>query len=158
MDRTAPNLSAVLGPEVASKLMSVAGGLVALSKMPANNVQVLGQKRISRGHVQCDRRQGWRLTSASSTSVTSSSLETPCRARALPAVAAGCTLMARVDAFGEDPSGSTGRNMHEEMGQKMKWPRPRPGPPSRSRSPSGEDEETKGGKRARAWRGEIWRE
>ena len=45
MDRTAPNLSAVLGPEVASKLMSVAGGLVALSKMPANNVQVLGQKR-----------------------------------------------------------------------------------------------------------------
>ena len=42
MDKTAPNLSAVLGSEVAARLMGVAGGLTALSKMPANSVQVLG--------------------------------------------------------------------------------------------------------------------
>jgi U4/U6 small nuclear ribonucleoprotein PRP31 len=41
----APNLSAVLGTQVAAQLMGTAGGLVALSRMPACNVQVLGAKR-----------------------------------------------------------------------------------------------------------------
>lgn len=40
MHKIAPNLSLVVGSEVAAKLMGVAGGLVALSKMPACNVQV----------------------------------------------------------------------------------------------------------------------
>jgi len=38
----APNLSAIVGTEVAVKLMGTAGGLSALAKMPACNVQVLG--------------------------------------------------------------------------------------------------------------------
>lgn len=42
MDRIAPNLSAAVGTEIAAQLMGVAGGLVALSKMPACNVQVGG--------------------------------------------------------------------------------------------------------------------
>eukprot|EP00955_Chlamydomonas_euryale_P028791 303966-Chlamydomonas_euryale.AAC.1 len=42
MSNIAPNLSLVVGSEVAAKLMGVAGGLVALSKMPACNVQVWG--------------------------------------------------------------------------------------------------------------------
>ena len=140
MDRTAPNLSAVLGPEVASKLMSVAGGLVALSKMPANNVQVLGQKRKAAAGM------------SSATAVKSGDLHVgfinqcdiiqrktppPLRMRAARLVAGKCTLMARVDAFGEDPSGTTGRGMHTEMVKKIeKWqePPPRRGPPSPSRS------------------------
>lgn len=40
MHKIAPNLSAVVGTEVAAKLMGVAGGLLALSKIPACNVQV----------------------------------------------------------------------------------------------------------------------
>ena len=39
MHRVAPNLSAAVGTDVAARLMGVAGGLVALSKMPAGNVQ-----------------------------------------------------------------------------------------------------------------------
>jgi U4/U6 small nuclear ribonucleoprotein PRP31 len=40
MHSIAPNLSLVCGSEVAAKLMGVAGGLIALSKMPSCNVQV----------------------------------------------------------------------------------------------------------------------
>ena len=40
MHNIAPNLSLVCGSEVAARLMGVAGGLLALSKMPACNVQV----------------------------------------------------------------------------------------------------------------------
>jgi RNA processing factor Prp31 len=36
----APNLSNVIGPSTAAKLMGVAGGLTALSKMPSCNVLV----------------------------------------------------------------------------------------------------------------------
>ncbi len=43
MTKVAPNLSAVVGSEVAAKLMGVAGGLLALSRMPACNVQVRGE-------------------------------------------------------------------------------------------------------------------
>ena len=45
MHKIAPNLSIAVGTEIAAKLMGVAGGLAALSQMPACNVQVLGAKR-----------------------------------------------------------------------------------------------------------------
>lgn len=41
MHRIAPNLSNAIGEEIAARLISVAGGLEELSKMPACNVQVL---------------------------------------------------------------------------------------------------------------------
>lgn len=40
MASIAPNLSLVVGSEIAAKLMGLAGGLHALSRMPACNVQV----------------------------------------------------------------------------------------------------------------------
>ncbi len=40
MHRIAPNLSTAVGTEIAAKLMGVAGGLRALSQMPACNLQV----------------------------------------------------------------------------------------------------------------------
>jgi U4/U6 small nuclear ribonucleoprotein PRP31 len=41
----APNLSAIVGSDVAARLMGTAGGLTALSKIPSCNLQVLGVKR-----------------------------------------------------------------------------------------------------------------
>ena len=104
---TAPNLSAVLGSEVAARLMGVAGGLIPLSKMPACNVQVLGAKRktmagfssaaavrsgdLHAGFIfQCD--------------VIQKNTPPALRSRAARLIGGKCTLMARVDAFGEDPS------------------------------------------------------
>lgn len=40
MSALAPNLSALIGSTTAAKILGVAGGLTALSKMPACNVQV----------------------------------------------------------------------------------------------------------------------
>lgn len=40
MNVLAPNLSAIVGPTTAAKLLGVAGGLIALAKMPACNVHV----------------------------------------------------------------------------------------------------------------------
>lgn len=45
MGYIAPNLSAIVGSAVAAKLMGTAGGLSALAKMPACNVQLLGAKK-----------------------------------------------------------------------------------------------------------------
>jgi U4/U6 small nuclear ribonucleoprotein PRP31 len=39
----APNLSVLLGSSCAAKLMATAGGLYALSKIPACNLQVIGK-------------------------------------------------------------------------------------------------------------------
>jgi len=41
----APNLSAIVGANVAAKILGAAGGLTNLSKMPANNVSLLGQQK-----------------------------------------------------------------------------------------------------------------
>ncbi len=40
MSSIAPNLSLIVGSEIAAKLMGLAGGLHALSRMPACNIQV----------------------------------------------------------------------------------------------------------------------
>lgn len=45
MGSIAPNLSAAIGSEVAARLMGVAGGLLALSRIPACNIQVSGRAR-----------------------------------------------------------------------------------------------------------------
>ena len=155
MDKTAPNLSAVLGPEVAARLMGVAGGLTALSKMPANNVQVLGQKRkyaagfsdatavksgdMHVGHIfQCD--------------VIQRKAPPALRMRAARLVAGKCALMARMDAFGQDPLANVGKAIRDEIEKKIeKWQEV---PPARTAKPlpipGGEVKKRRGGKRARA--------
>lgn len=45
MSRIAPNLSHLIGARVAAQLVGLAGGLIALSKIPACNIQVIGQER-----------------------------------------------------------------------------------------------------------------
>lgn len=45
MNVIAPNVSMLLGTEVAAELVGVVGGLEALSKIPACNVQVIGQRK-----------------------------------------------------------------------------------------------------------------
>ena len=45
----APNLTHICGATTAAKIMGAAGGLTSLSKMPACNVQVLGQQKRALG-------------------------------------------------------------------------------------------------------------
>eukprot|EP01038_Epipyxis_sp_PR26KG_P017359 gene17359-23976_t len=45
MNKIAPNLCALIGASLAAQLVGLAGGLVALSKIPSCNVQVMGQEK-----------------------------------------------------------------------------------------------------------------
>ena len=47
----APNLSALAGPELAARLISLAGGLEALAKKPSGTVQVLGAEQSLFAHL-----------------------------------------------------------------------------------------------------------
>lgn len=52
LPRRAPNLSALLGPELAARLLARAGGLARLSRLPAGTIQVLGAERAFFEHLR----------------------------------------------------------------------------------------------------------
>ena len=45
MDEVAPNIKALIGPLIGARLISLAGGLEELAKMPASTIQVLGAEK-----------------------------------------------------------------------------------------------------------------
>jgi U4/U6 small nuclear ribonucleoprotein PRP31 len=138
----APNLSNVIGPSTAAKLMGVAGGLTALSKMPSCNVLVLGaQRRVLAG-----------FSSMTAISHIGYVMETDLvqatapdlRTKAARLVAGKCTLAARVDSFHECPAGAIGMSLRQEIEKKLDKlqepppvkqikPLPRPDPSTRKK-------------------------
>lgn len=52
MPRRAPNLSALLGPILAARLVALAGGLDRLARLPAGTVQVLGAEKAFFEHLR----------------------------------------------------------------------------------------------------------
>lgn len=125
MDRIAPNLSAAVGTEIAAQLMGVAGGLHSLASMPACNVQVLGAKRRNLAGFSSKAAQPHQGFIFSSDIIQ----QTPpaLRSKAARLLGSKCTLLARIDAHGSDPSGAMGRDMRNEMMRKIeKWQEPPP--------------------------------
>eukprot|EP01135_Chromosphaera_perkinsii_P003989 Nk52_evm2s266 gene=Nk52_evmTU2s266 len=127
MNLVAPNLSAIVGPYTAARLMTFAGGLTALSKMPSCNVQVLGSSK------QTSAAGGGSASGAvyvpSGNSASSSlqhcgivyftelvqNVQSDYRMKVARLVAAKCTLAARIDSFHESNEGATGRKFREEI-------------------------------------------
>ena len=125
----APNLSAVVGTQVAAQLMGTAGGLAILSRMPACNVQVLGAKRKALGGMSSASAARAGELHAGFVYACDLVQQTPpaMRMRVCRLVGAKCTLMARLDAYGEDPAGAAGLRMRAEMRAKIeKWQEPPP--------------------------------
>ncbi|XP_072970539.1 U4/U6 small nuclear ribonucleoprotein Prp31 homolog [Typha angustifolia] len=149
MGYIAPNLSAIVGSAVASKLMGTAGGLSALAKMPACNVQLLGAKRKNLAGFSTATSQfrvGY-LEQAEIFQSTPPSLRT----RACRLLAAKSTLAARVDSTRGDPTGKMGRNLREEVRKKIeKWQEPPPAKqPKPLPVPDSEPKKKRGGRRLR---------
>ncbi|KAH0903564.1 hypothetical protein HID58_043067 [Brassica napus] len=149
MGSIAPNLSAIVGSAVAAKLMGTAGGLSALAKMPACNVQVLGHKRKNLAGFSSATSQ-LRVGYLEQTEIFQS---TPpaLKSRAGRILAAKSTLAARVDATRGDPSGTNGKALREEIRKKIeKWQEP---PPARQPKPlpvpDSEPKKRRGGRRLR---------
>ncbi|XP_006652223.1 U4/U6 small nuclear ribonucleoprotein Prp31 homolog [Oryza brachyantha] len=149
MGYIAPNLSAIVGSAVASKLMGTAGGLGALAKMPACNVQLLGAKRKNLAGFSTATSQ-FRVGYLEQTDVFQS---TPpaLRTRACRLIAAKSTLAARIDSIRGDPTGKAGRSLLEEIRKKIeKWQEPPPAKlPKPLPVPDFEPKKKRGGRRLR---------
>ncbi|XP_075920551.1 U4/U6 small nuclear ribonucleoprotein Prp31-like, partial [Petromyzon marinus] len=125
MSFIAPNVSIIVGASSAAKIMGVAGGLTALSKMPACNVMLLGAQRKS-------------LSGFSTVAILPHTgfiyhsdivqgLPPDLRKRAARLVAAKCSLAARVDSFHESTDGKVGFDLKEEVEKRFdKWQEPPP--------------------------------
>ena len=122
----APNLSAIVSTSIAAKLIGIAGGLPALAKIPAGNMQLLGAKKDGRSGLSTrggDVHFGF-IASADVIQQTPPALRT----KAVRLLSGKCALLARVDAFGQDPEGEAGAKMGQEIKQKIeKWMEPGPG-------------------------------
>jgi len=113
MSALAPNLSALLGAALAAKLMTAAQGLVNLSRMPAQNIMLVGStKKTAVG-------LGTASTGSSIGLVYFSDLvmmtPRPYQNRAIKLVAGKCALAARVDAFREATLGQVGTQLREKI-------------------------------------------
>jgi U4/U6 small nuclear ribonucleoprotein PRP31 len=147
MDIVAPNLSAVTGSSIAARLMGIAGGLTALSKLPANIVQLLGNKRKASTGLSAGGIHAGLINECDLVQTAPSSLQMKVRRL----VATKCTLCARVDAFHEAAHGEVGQRFREEIQRKIeKWQDP-PAPKAPKPLPAPDDQPRKkrGGKRAR---------
>eukprot|EP00928_Gymnodinium_smaydae_P046598 TRINITY_DN31048_c0_g1_i1.p1 TRINITY_DN31048_c0_g1~~TRINITY_DN31048_c0_g1_i1.p1 ORF type:complete len:502 (-),score=163.28 TRINITY_DN31048_c0_g1_i1:135-1640(-) len=148
MSGLAPNLSALLGAALAAKLITAAGGLLNLARMPAQNIMLVGaQKKALLGMA----------TSAYHTQgivmMSDLILSTPMefRNRALKLVAGKCGLAARVDSFHESPLGQVGTQLREKILQALAKAQEPPPAKQKKTLPPPEDKPRakRGGKRHR---------
>lgn len=149
MGYIAPNLSAIVGSAVAAKLMGTAGGLSALSKMPACNVMLLGSKKKNLAGFSTATSQ-FRVGYFEQAEIFQSTPPS-LRIRACRLLAAKSTLAARVDATRGDPRGKIGRDLKEEIQKKIeKWQEPPPAKqPKPLPVPDSEPKKKRGGRRLR---------
>ena len=109
----APNLSAIIGSSIAAQLMGAAGGLTKLSKMPANNISLLGQqKKVSTGFSSTSQ-----LPHTGFVYYTALVQDCPpdIRRKVARVVGAKVTLAARVDSFHQSTDGRVGEEYREEI-------------------------------------------
>lgn len=149
MGYIAPNVSTIVGSAVAAKLMGTAGGLSALAKMPACNVQLLGAKKKNLAGFSTATSQ-FHVGYIEQTEIFQTT-PPPLRMRACRLLAAKSTLAARVDSIRGDPSGKTGRSLKDEIHKKIeKWQEPPPAKqPKPLPVPDSEPKKKRGGRRLR---------
>ena len=158
MEVLAPNVTKLLGPGVAAVLMGLAGGLTAMSKIPACNMQLIGQEKDGKKHLA-----GY----SNAASMPNTGLIYYCdlvlgappalRRKALKVVAAKVTLAARIDLHQTAPDGGAGDKLVEEIKAKIeKWQEPDQAAVKKALpAPDDVKKRKRGGKRARAWKEKL---
>ena len=127
MAAVAPNLSAIVGTNIAAKLLGLAGGLQAFSRQPACNIMLFGaqKKSLANSHMSAAL-QGRHVGFIYQSSLVQSA-QPEDRRKAQRTVSAKCSLAARIDAGKSARDGSQGRKMLAELTkriQKMAEPPP----------------------------------
>jgi len=149
MSAMAPNLSAVVGSEVAAQLIAEAGGLAQLSQLPSSSLKVLGSNKktllgmstlttVLHGGfiVQCDLIQ---------------KCPQKLRQKAINLLSGKAALAIRVDTNQQSPTGAKGRAFYRLIEEKIeKWQEPPPGKSVKARPvPDAKKKKRRGGERAR---------
>lgn len=113
MKYVSPNLSALVGTTCASKLMACAGGIEALAKMPACNIQVMGsQKKALLGFSKAG--QGFHRGFFGSLDFVKKA-PTEFQTRLVRMLSTNVAKCARVDFLRTCPSGTVGEKIKQEM-------------------------------------------
>lgn len=120
----APNLSAIVGTSVASKLIGSAGGLSALARLPDCIIKCLGSKRKNLAGFSSA--TGWSHVGFLEQTEVYQSTPPSLRKKVCRFLSAKSCLAARVDALRSDPSGGTGRALREEIRKKIEHLHQRP--------------------------------
>merc|ERR1719199_1150846 len=148
MSGLAPNLSALLGAALAAKLITAAGGLLNLARMPAQNIMLVGsmKKALLGMATSSYHTQGIIMMSDL---IMSTPMEF--RNRAVKLVAGKCGLAARVDSFHESPLGQVGTQLREKILQSLAKAQEPPPAKQKKTLPPPEDRPRakRGGKRHR---------
>eukprot|EP01117_Protostelium_nocturnum_P001339 TRINITY_DN11645_c0_g1_i1.p1 TRINITY_DN11645_c0_g1~~TRINITY_DN11645_c0_g1_i1.p1 ORF type:complete len:468 (+),score=192.80 TRINITY_DN11645_c0_g1_i1:115-1404(+) len=150
MNKVAPNLSTLVGTSVAAKLMSVAGGLQALSKLPAGTIQCLG--RVGKNSLGFSNNGMTKHIGV----IKESNIIAKCpkiyKTRALRLVVGKTALCARADSFhGSSDIGENYKYQIEKQLEKLQEP-PAPKAPKALPAPSEGPRKRRAGKRITQFR------
>ncbi|KAG8466553.1 hypothetical protein KFE25_007932 [Diacronema lutheri] len=155
MHAVAPNLTTIVGADVAARLIGTAGGLTKLAGLPAGVVQSLGVKRRTLGGLA----SGGQLAHTGHIMGCALLQGTPpaLRTKVARLLSGRCTLAARVDGFrsaGGEVDSSVGAKFREEiLGKLDKWQEPRAFKVAKALPiPEGKTSRKRGGARARKQR------
>ncbi|KAI8618914.1 hypothetical protein BC830DRAFT_1060949 [Chytriomyces sp. MP71] len=117
----APNLTAILGSTTAAKLMGAAGGLTALSKIPASNMVVVGKVGKSSGDTGTGlfAKGQYKHAGFIYYSDIVQGVHKDWRIKAARMIAAKCCLAARIDRARETLDGNAGRIWRDDIMKKL---------------------------------------
>jgi len=119
MNAVAPNLSALIGDIVGSKLISHAGGLTNLAKYPASTIQILGaEKALFRALKTKGKTPKYGLI-FNSTFIGRAQQKN--KGRISRYLANKCAIASRVDSFSENPTKKFGESLKEQMEERLKF-------------------------------------
>ena len=119
MNAVAPNLAALIGEIVGSKLISHAGGLTNLSKYPASTIQILGaEKALFRALKTKGKTPKYGLI-FNSTFIGRAQAKN--KGRISRYLANKCAIAARVDNFSETPTSKFGESLKDQMEERLKF-------------------------------------
>lgn len=116
INQIAPNLTVLLGPETAAQLVSSAGGLKGLAKIPACNIPAMGSKQAAHGLATNTRvrRQGHLYFCPLVQLVPPDH-----RNQAMRIVSGKLSLAARMDLVYSSPDGSAGEKFKQECDERI---------------------------------------
>lgn len=145
----APNVTALIGPSVAAVLMGLAGGLSSMAKIPACNLQVMGQEK--RNLAGFGAMAGMPHVGVVYYADVVLSAPPFLRKKALKVTAAKIALASRIDLHQSAPDGDAGSKLRDEIVEKIeKWQEPQQAAQKKAlAAPDDVKKRKRGGKRVR---------